>query len=120
MFYPVSGTGADPTFSLPGTGREMMEEALDAASPIEARSLLWWPLELVPYLQRRQREDETWEVRRRFNLGGGRKVPVSQANGVRTKVHLSVKMRMEAGAGYRPKATNFTDIIQTGRVLWVD
>ena len=103
---------------------EEQHEVLDATSPLYDQLALvpaWWSLELVPVLQRRQRENDTWEVRRRVNLGRGREVPELSLEQGMVRIHRSVKMRMEAGggSGYIPKA-DLKEFIRSGRVLWVD
>ena len=101
---------------------EEEHEVLDATSPVYDQLALvpaWWSLELVPVLQRRQQDDDTWEVTRRVNFGRGREVPKRTLEQGMVRIHRSVKTRMEAGGGYVPKA-DLKEFMRSGRVLWVD
>jgi len=122
----VRGVG-EAAASLPGRSEgvvvtEEQHEVLDATSPIYDQLALvpaWWSLELVPVLQRRQREDDTWEVTHRVNFGRGREVPDQSLEQAMVRIHRSVKTRMEAEGEYVPKA-DLKDFIRSGRVFWVD
>ena len=103
---------------------EEHHELQDALSPIYDQLSLawfWWILELIPFRQKYQKGDNTWETSVVWNLGRGRFIPKQKKHIV--KVHRSVKMRMEAthdnGAKYEPRAS-FANALALGNVQWVD
>ncbi|KAF8190874.1 hypothetical protein BJ912DRAFT_965013 [Pholiota molesta] len=103
---------------------EEEHELLDALSPVYDQldlAWFWWLLELIPFRQKYQKGDNTWDTTFVWNLGNGRFIPKQKKHIV--KVHRSVKMRMEAehenGEKYVPKAS-FQTALDLGNVQWVD
>ncbi|EDR01075.1 uncharacterized protein LACBIDRAFT_312561 [Laccaria bicolor S238N-H82] len=116
---PIPKTPEEPIYDAAEAFPTESEEELDlhdALAPIYDQLKLswwWWILEIIPLKQRRQRSDDVWVTWFAWNWGRGRVIPGQGKKGVR--VHRSVKMRMDAQGGYRPKAN-----LDLGRVTWVD
>ena len=116
---PIPKTPQEPIYDAAEAFPTESEEELDlhdALAPIYdqlALSWWWWILEVIPLRQRRQKSDDSWVTWFAWNWGRGRVIPRQAAKGVR--VHRSVKMRLDAGGGYVPKAN-----LDLGRVTWVD
>lgn len=103
---------------------EEQHELLDALSPVYDQldlAWFWWILELIPFRQKYQKGNNTWDSTFAWNLGYGRFIPKQKKHIV--KVHRSVKLRMEAehknGEKYAPKAS-FETALALGNVRWVD
>jgi len=82
---------------------EEQRQRHDVLSPVhdELKLMpLWWILEVLPMLETYQDEKGKWHRIVRINLGRPRRI-LSTAE---PKLHISVKQRMEAGIGYKPKA----------------
>ena len=96
---------------------EEEEDMLDALAPMFDQLKLakgWWALECIPSRLRYQNEHDKWKTQTKYafpfpflpspltlgfriNLGRARTIPDQTQNGV--KVHRTVKIRMDAGAG---------------------
>ncbi|GLB44632.1 putative uncharacterized alpha/beta hydrolase domain (DUF2235) [Lyophyllum shimeji] len=77
----------------------------------------WWSLEAIPMLATYQKEDGTWVRRRMRNFGQGRYIPFYDDE---IKVHVSVKIRIEATKGeYTPAAYNWQNVVESGMLNWV-
>ncbi|KJA17889.1 hypothetical protein HYPSUDRAFT_205861 [Hypholoma sublateritium FD-334 SS-4] len=103
---------------------EEYHELQDALSPIYDQldlAWFWWILEYIPFRQKYQKGDNTWETSFVRNKGNPRRIPKQKKYIV--KVHRSVKMRMDAsddnGVKYVPKAS-FETALGLGNVQWVD
>lgn len=89
---PVSFSAAAPLLS------EEEEDLLDAVCPIYDQLSLakaWWILEILPMVQRYQKDDDTWVEEMVVNRGRPRHIPrPSDKNPL--NVHRTVKVRMQA------------------------
>ncbi|KAF9477867.1 hypothetical protein BDN70DRAFT_913930 [Pholiota conissans] len=99
-------------------------ELSDALAPIYDQldlAWFWWILEYIPFHQKYQKGNDTWNGTYQWNRGSGRIIPKQKKYFV--KVHRSVKMRMEAehknGEKYSPKAS-FQTALDLGNIIWVD
>lgn len=101
---------------------EEMEDMLDSLTPIYDQlrmAKFWWLLEFIPTKHRYQQDNKSWahskgcayslkneqrhtdRLLHRFNLGGARKIP--KIDDSETKVHRSVKIRMDAEGFFKDK-----------------
>jgi uncharacterized protein (DUF2235 family) len=107
---------SDPTIVAYGDGgtfvSEEQEDLADALCPTYDQlkiHLYWWILEVIPQKLHYQRdEDDRWEEDFVVNMGAGRRIPMQEKEGVKIKLHRTVKIRMEAdglsGGKYWPQA----------------
>jgi len=88
-------------------GTEEEEELKDALSPIHDQLKLrraWWILECLPQKIRYQRGDKRWVEYFTLNRGHPRYIPgQNQKDGMRVKIHRSVKTRMDACYPWKAK-----------------
>ncbi|KAG8953853.1 hypothetical protein FRC04_001483 [Tulasnella sp. 424] len=75
----------------------------DVLSPVHdelKRMPLWWILEVLPMVKAWQNENGEWERGLQVNFGRPRRIVSTEE----PMLHISVKQRMEAGIGYKPRA----------------
>ncbi|KAG8958743.1 hypothetical protein FRC00_002339 [Tulasnella sp. 408] len=75
----------------------------DVLSPVHdelKRMPLWWLLEVLPMIKAWQNERGEWQRELRINFGRARRITATEE----PVLHISVKQRMEAGIGYKPRA----------------
>ncbi|KAG9048238.1 hypothetical protein FS837_000437 [Tulasnella sp. UAMH 9824] len=75
----------------------------DVLSPVHdelKRMPLWWLLEVLPMIKAWQNEKGEWKRELRINFGRARRITATEE----PVLHISVKQRMEAGIGYKPRA----------------
>ncbi|KIO32976.1 hypothetical protein M407DRAFT_210389 [Tulasnella calospora MUT 4182] len=75
----------------------------DVLSPVHdelKRMPLWWILEVLPMIKAWQNEKGEWHRELHINFGRSRRITSTEE----PVLHISVKQRMEAGIGYKPRA----------------
>lgn len=119
-----SQPGEEKSLGVSRVVSEEENELRDAMSPMHDKLVLnkaWWLLEVFPFKQRTQLGNNEWDIRRRWNLGEARVIPLQKVTKI--KVHRSVKMRMDAhfadGKRYVPRAS-FEIAKNVGNLQWMD